>query len=192
MPPVGELRARVRAVHDGAPVPTLAAVDLAERQTVAGGYVAPVRRAMVTQPYVTYALIAIFVAIWFFEYAAMTLACVDQRSPISARWGRCPTQRSTRPSVRARHATSTWWRFVSSAFLHDPSSVYHVLFNSIAMLFIGRLVEQLYGRLVLLGVFLITAIAGGLLWVAVSTFAPSLPGITPTLSPLVHQVASPV
>ena len=30
--------------------------------------------------------------------------------------------------------------------------MYHVLFNSIAMLFIGRLVEQLYGRLVLLGV----------------------------------------
>ena len=74
----------------------------------------------------------------------------------------------------------TWWRFVSSAFLHDPTSVYHVLFNSIAMLFIGRLVEQLYGRLVLLGVFLITAIAGGLFWVAASTAAPSLPGITPT------------
>ena len=48
------------------------------------------------------------------------------------------------------------------------------------MLFIGRLVEQLYGRLVLLGVFLITAIAGGLLWVAASTYAPTLPGIAPT------------
>ena len=43
-----------------------------------------------------------------------------------------------------------------------------MLFNSIAMLFIGRLVEQLYGRLVLLGAFLITAIAGGLFWVFVA------------------------
>jgi hypothetical protein len=43
LPSIGELRARVRAVHDGAPTPTLAAVDLAERQAVAGGYVAPVR-----------------------------------------------------------------------------------------------------------------------------------------------------
>ena len=73
--------------------------------------------------------------------------------------------------------TVAWWRFVSSAFLHDPMSVYHVLFNSIAMLFIGRLVEQLYGRLVLLGVFLITAIAGGVLWYAASTVGPTLPGI---------------
>ena len=42
-------------MHDGSPTPTLAAVDLAERQAVAGGYVAPVRRAMVTQPVMTYA-----------------------------------------------------------------------------------------------------------------------------------------
>jgi rhomboid protease GluP len=73
----------------------------------------------------------------------------------------------------------TWWRLVSSAFLHDPTSVYHVLFNGIAMLFIGRLVEQLYGRLVLLGAFLITAIGGGLFWVAASAWVPSFPGITP-------------
>ena len=79
LPSVGELRARVRAVHDGAPTPTLAAVDLAERQAVAGGYVAPVRRAMVTQPYLTYALIAVFVVIWMLEYA--TLRCIRRRRP---------------------------------------------------------------------------------------------------------------
>src|ERR1019366_7751976 len=67
MPPVGELRARARAVQEGAPTPTLAAVDLAERQAVAGGYVAPVRRAMVTQPLLTYSLIAVFVVIWVLE-----------------------------------------------------------------------------------------------------------------------------
>ena len=73
----------------------------------------------------------------------------------------------------------TWWRFVSSAFLHDPTNVYHVLFNSIAMLFIGRLVEQLYGRLVLLGAFLITAIGGGLLGVAAEHVWTDPAGVLP-------------
>jgi membrane associated rhomboid family serine protease len=178
MPPVGELRARARAVHDGAPTPTLAAVDLAERQAVAGGYVAPVRRAMVAQPYLTYALIAIFVAIWLLEYAAFSLPA---QSPVIVlcSGGALPNGAFYPAFGPSPACDVTWWRIVSSAFLHDPSNVYHVLFNSIAMLFIGRLVEQLYGRLVLLGAFLITAIGGGLLWVAVSTFAPTFPGITP-------------
>ena len=64
-------------------------------------------------------------------------------------WGALPNA-ALYPAVGASPACDIeWWRFVSSAFLHDPTSVYHVLFNSIAMLFIGRLVEQLYGRLVL-------------------------------------------
>ena len=181
MPPVGELRARVRAVHDGAPVPTLAAVDLAERQTVAGGYVAPVRRAMVTQPYMTYGLIAVFVAIWLVEFSIPSLRTGLVSSFCAA--GALPNAQWYGAIGQTPACDVAWWRFVSSSFLHDPTSVYHVLFNSIAMLFIGRLVEQLYGRLVLLGVFLITAIAGGLLWVAVSTFAPGLPGIaTPDIS----------
>jgi membrane associated rhomboid family serine protease len=177
LPSVGELRSRVRAVHDGAAVPTLAAVDLAERQSVAGGYVAPVRRAMVTQPYMTYGLIAVFVVIWILEYATMTLHPTNSGPDICA-WGALPNADLSLIGL-SPGCDVTWWRFASSAFLHDPSSVYHVLFNSIAMLFIGRLVEQLYGRLVLLGVFLITAIAGGLLWVAASTVGSTLPGIQP-------------
>ena len=50
MPPLGELRARARYVREGNPTPTLAAVDLAERQTVTGGYAAPTRRALITRP----------------------------------------------------------------------------------------------------------------------------------------------
>src|SRR5438552_11848515 len=38
LPSLSELRARARYVREGNPVPTLAAVDLAERQTVTGGY----------------------------------------------------------------------------------------------------------------------------------------------------------
>jgi membrane associated rhomboid family serine protease len=179
LPSVGELRTRARAVHEGAPTPTLAAVDLAERQAVAGGYVAPVRRAMITQPYLTYSLIAVFVAIWILEYVTLSIHSTTSTGLDLCSWGALPNAEFYQSFGSSPGCGLAWWRFVSNAFLHDPSSVYHVLFNSIAMLFIGRLVEQLYGRLVLLGVFLITAVAGGLLWVATSTFAPSLPGIIP-------------
>jgi membrane associated rhomboid family serine protease len=165
-------------VHEGAPTPTLAAVDLAERQAVAGGYVAPVRRAMVSQPYLTYSLIAVFVVIWVLEFTTLSIHSTSSGPDICS-WGALPNAEYYPSFGQSPACGIAWWRFVSSAFLHDPNSVYHVLFNSIAMLFIGRLVEQLYGRLVLLGAFLITAVGGGLFWVAVSTFAPSLPGITP-------------
>lgn len=181
LPSVGELRAKARAVHDGAPAPTLAAVDLAERQTVAGGYVAPVRRAMVTQPLLTYTLIGIFVVIWLVEATTIS-SNPTSTGPDLCSWGALPNT-SFYPSVgQSPGCTIEWWRFVSSAFLHDNTGVYHVLFNSIAMLFIGRLVEQLYGRLVLLGTFLITAIAGGLFWVGSSHLPFTPPGIAPTIS----------
>jgi membrane associated rhomboid family serine protease len=181
LPPVGELRAKARAVHDGAAIPTLAAVDLAERQTVAGGYVAPVRRAMVTQPILTYALIGIFVAIWLIESTTISNSPLSN-SPDICSWGALPNATLYFASGQSPGCTFEWWRLVSSAFLHDNTSVYHVLFNSIAMLFIGRLVEQLYGRLVLLGTFLITAIAGGLFWVGISHLPFQLPAIAPSIS----------
>jgi membrane associated rhomboid family serine protease len=181
LPPVGELRARARAVHDGAPTPTLAAVDLAERQTVAGGYVAPVRRAMVTQPILTYSLIGIFVVIWLFETTTISQNPFST-GPDLCSWGALPNFALAPQSGCAYGAGVDWWRLVSSAFLHDNTSVYHVLFNGIAMLFIGRLVEQLYGRLVLLGAFLATAIGGGLFWIGVSHLPFTLPGLEPTLS----------
>jgi rhomboid protease GluP len=62
-------------------------------------------------------------------------------------------------------AAHDWWRYLSSAFLHDDRSAYHILGNGFALFLIGRLVEQLYGRLVLLGAFVLTAGLGGAFWV---------------------------
>jgi membrane associated rhomboid family serine protease len=181
LPPVGELRSKARAVHEGAPTPTLAAVDLAERQTVAGGYVAPVRRAMITRPILTYALIGILVVIWLIETTTISNSATST-GPDLCSWGALPNATLYQAFGPSPGCGIEWWRFVSSAFLHDNSSVYHILFNSIAMLFIGRLVEQLYGRLVFLGAFLITAIAGGLFWVGISQLPFQLPAIEPTIS----------
>ena len=153
VPSLGEVRAHARAVMQGRPVPTLAAVDLAERQTVAGGYSQPTRRALTAQPALTMGLIGAFVAIWLVEINLRTIAS--------------PTIRLLAMGALTNSGTFAhdWWRYVSSAFLHDPGSPLHILFNGVAMFYIGRLVEQLYGRLMLIGVFLITAAAGGLFWV---------------------------
>ncbi|MBV8301415.1 MAG: rhomboid family intramembrane serine protease [Candidatus Dormibacteraeota bacterium] len=172
LPSVSDLRRHARAIQGGAVAPTLAAVDLAERQTVAGGYVAPVRRAMVTQPYLTYAFIAAFVAVYLVEKTRissfdptcglLSLGALPNSADIAL--GNCA----------AAAAPTDWWRYISSAFIHDPTDYLHIIFNGLAMLWIGRIVEQLYGRLVLAGTFLVTAAAGNLVWIAATAmgFAP--------------------
>lgn len=162
LPSSGEVRAHARAVLQGRPVPTLAAVDLAERQMVAGGYAQPARRALSSQTVVTYLLIAAFVVIWLLE-TTIKVRGVDTANAMGALFNTGSESRD-------------WWRYVASGFLHLPSTPIHILFNGFAMLYIGRLVEQLYGRLVLLGAFLVCVVTGGLLWVgatAVGIASPS-------------------
>lgn len=166
LPTLAELRATARAVHDGRPVPTLAAVDLAERQTVAGGYVAPVRRAMtITQPVVTYGFVAAFAVVYLLELA------------LQGRFRSPGAELFAFGALINAPGGEDWWRFISYSFIHDNTSFLHILFNGLAMLWIGRIVEQLYGRLVLAGTFIITAAVGALLWLAVSAVAP---GLAPT------------
>ena len=170
LPSAGEVRAHARAILQGRPVPTLAAVDLAERQTVAGGYAQPARRALTTSPVVTFALLGAFVAVWLAERST---------SRIPGEFQRLFAFGALANSGPAAH---DWWRYVSNAFLHDPVSPLHILFNGFALFYIGRIVEQLYGRLMLLGVFLLTAAGGGLFWVACTALgitgaSPFSPGI---------------
>jgi membrane associated rhomboid family serine protease len=170
-----DIRAVATALRNGVEAPTLAAVDLAERQTVAGGYAAPARTQMSTHPVATYALIASFVAIFVLEKALITNNGAALFQAILL------------------FPDPSWWQFVSSAFMHDPNDIFHLLFNGLAMYWIGRLVEQLYGRLVLVATFLLTAVGGGLLWVAwnslsgqgVSTTLGASGGITGLLGLLV-------
>ncbi|HXA30521.1 MAG TPA: rhomboid family intramembrane serine protease [Candidatus Angelobacter sp.] len=153
LPSTGEVRAHARAVLQGRPVPTLAAVDLAERQVVAAGYAQPAKRAMTDQTVVTYALIALFAAVWLLE---QTLRVPAGRGSIDVALGAV---------VNSGPLAHDWWRYVSNGFLHLPNTPVHLLFNAFAMFYIGRLVEQLYGKLVLLGVFLLCVAGGSLVWV---------------------------
>jgi len=166
LPPPGDLlaprdiRARAQALLAGQEAPTLAAVDLAERQAVAGGYSAPARTQLSTRPVATYSLITAFVAVFAIEKVLIRGASGEGLFQMGA----------------VSNAQPDWWRFVSYAFLHDPGGgglgvsglPLHVLFNSFAMYLVGRLVEQLYGWRVLLATFLITAVGASLASVLVA------------------------
>jgi membrane associated rhomboid family serine protease len=54
------------------------------------------------------------------------------------------------------------WRMLTSAFLHSPSSVLHILFNLYALFIFGPMLEQFLGRLRFLALYLITAFGGSL------------------------------
>jgi membrane associated rhomboid family serine protease len=54
------------------------------------------------------------------------------------------------------------WRLVTSAFLHSPTSIIHILFNLYALYAFGPALESFLGRARFLALFLITAIAGSL------------------------------
>jgi membrane associated rhomboid family serine protease len=149
-----ELRARAEALRGGAEAPTLAAVDLAERQAVAGGYAAPARTQMSTRPVATLALIGCFVVVFIAEKLLIRSTASDQ---------------GLLDMGALFSGQLDWWRFISYAFLHDPGGggsglsalPLHLLFNSFAMYIVGRLVEQLYGWRVLLATFLLTAAGAG-------------------------------
>ena len=163
LPGTRDIRRHLDALRGGRPAPTLAAVDLAERQTVAGGYAQPARRAMTQTPMVTYGLLGAFVLVYILErslnghvHDACRLDVIDMGALVN----------TNAPTCGGTASPSDWWRYVSSGFLHDPSGFFHILGNGIALFYLGTLVEQLYGRLVLLSVFLVSAAGGGLLWVA--------------------------
>jgi membrane associated rhomboid family serine protease len=148
LPSAREVSAAVQAVNAGQPVPTLAAVDLAERQAVAGGYAAPTQSVLRQTPLLTYSMIGLWVILWLLEEATRYTA-----SDLS-------TQYHLFDGGAFITTSPDWWRFLSSAFLHLPNDPLHVLFNSYFMFVIGRYVELMYGRLVLLGTFLFSALIG--------------------------------
>jgi membrane associated rhomboid family serine protease len=161
LPTPRDIRARAQALLAGEESPTLAAVDLAERQAVAGGYAAPARTQLNSRPVATYSLIAAFVLVFIVEKVLLRNGSGDGLFDMGA----------------LSNLQPDWWRFVSYAFLHDPGGggtgasalPLHVVFNSFAMYIVGRLVEQLFGWRVLVAAFLVGAVGAGLASVLVAT-----------------------
>ncbi len=94
------------------------------------------------------ALVAINVVV-FIVLAVMNLS-VTQFSPQSLYW----LGANYSPWVDQ----GQWWRFITSMFLHF--GVAHLLFNSVSLLFLGKIIEPLLGHINFIGLYLITGIAG--------------------------------
>lgn len=78
------------------------------------------------------------------------------------------------------------WRFVTAAFVHSPSSIFHLLFNMYALWIVGQYVEPLLGRVRLLAIYLICAVGGSVGYELLAS-TPSSPAdfntgwVTPTV-----------
>ncbi len=54
-----------------------------------------------------------------------------------------------------------WWRVITAAFLHSRSSLLHILFNMYALYLFGPRLERQLGAISFVGLYLSSAIAGG-------------------------------
>lgn len=66
------------------------------------------------------------------------------------------------------------WRLVTYAFLHSTSSLWHILWNMLFLWWFGTDMEDMYGPREFLGYYLVSAVAGGLVFVAASLAMPGL------------------
>ncbi|TWD16627.1 rhomboid family intramembrane serine protease [Marihabitans asiaticum] len=57
-------------------------------------------------------------------------------------------------------ATSEPWRLLTSAFLHAPNQIFHIMFNMLALWIVGPQLEMWLGRARFLGLYLVSALAG--------------------------------
>jgi membrane associated rhomboid family serine protease len=57
-----------------------------------------------------------------------------------------------------------WYRLVSYGFVHDPGSIFHLVFNMLTLYFLGRQVEEKYGKWEFLRIYLVSLFLCGLGW----------------------------
>ncbi len=101
-----------------------------------------------SRPYLTYALIVINVAIFVLRYIQPQLA-VD-----ILLWGVADTERIVNP------ATREVYRLFSAMFLHLNEA--HILFNSLALFYIGSNVERIFGHVRYALIYFLGGLAGSI------------------------------
>lgn len=96
------------------------------------------------QPVVTISIIVICVLVWIGELLS----------------DRVFSEVALAPAVAEQEP----WRLLTSAFAHSPSAPFHIMFNMLALWFIGQRLEATLGRGRFLGLYLASAIAGSVTW----------------------------
>src|SRR5437762_112917 len=116
--------------------------------------------------YVTWALIAACVVVYVIDTA---LARGTEGGPLTQAWI------LFQPLV----AQGEWWRLITHAFLHAPLagggfSILHILFNMYALYLFGPVIEELYGHIEYLVIYLLCALGGGVLTILAMPQTPVL------------------
>lgn len=107
------------------------------------------RPANIANPSVTYMLVIVCVGVWFLEllFGLNFTDAFDLR----------PLMVQFEP-----------WRLFTSAFLHSPNSILHLLMNMLALYWIGSDLEKILGHAKYLTLFLLSALGGSVLFVLLS------------------------
>lgn len=94
------------------------------------------------QPVVTYAVIAACVVMY-----ALQLISGMQQIPAALQVPNVTQHLAYAPLTTSEwYYQVEWWRMLTSSLLHSPSSAIHIVFNMIALWFLGRTIEPAIGR----------------------------------------------
>ena len=105
-------------------------------------------------PVITVTIMAICVAVWIVE----TLLKIVWPTGCNAFVG----SGAFMPAL----ATHRPWTFITSMFLHQPASLWHILFNMLWLYWFGALFLNFFSAKHLRGVYILGGICGGLLYIA--------------------------
>ncbi len=110
-------------------------------------------------PLVTWTLVALNVLVYLVEIANQNL--VISNGALVGRFN---------ATVGVAHGQ--WYRLITSAFIHEPLTtgigITHILFNMWALIIVGPALEQVFGRLRFLAIYLISALGGAVLFVLIA------------------------
>lgn len=96
------------------------------------------------RPLVTWSVIGICIVVWLLELASPAFENDIVFAP-----------------VLGQHEP---WRFLTSAFAHDRTFVFHILFNMYALYIVGGYLEPLVGRARFAAMYLISALGGSVMF----------------------------
>jgi membrane associated rhomboid family serine protease len=125
----------------------------------------------------TLCLIVCLVAIWLVERAAIGQVHAGKAIGYLA-FGAVPNA-----TVVGRGSPDQWWRYATSALLHERTTPWQLGVNCCVLLAVSRLFVPLYGRVVFFAVLALATAFGGVTWVAWSALGlASAPDYTVGLS----------
>lgn len=115
-------------------------------------------------PVITTAILIVCVAVWLIELLLSIVA---------------PSALNTLVGFGAFQpmlAVSRPWTFITSMFLHQPTSILHILFNMLTLWSVGPMLERLMGHWPFLALYMLSGIGGGMGMMLWGALAPGQAG----------------